>query len=141
MVNVPVGLDAIQKASRDAEHARDADLLARARPQYVVPQIFVRSTRPEIPVRTPDGRVITTDGMHVASNDVFIHRRLRDGSLSQDKSVTSSVRQPPAPEPVKVPAPEPNPEPAAQAAPLATDLRPRLAEEEDEVATGRRPRK
>lgn len=110
-----IGLDAVQRASSEAERAREAELEERR--GRIAPErtIFVRATRAEVPVVMPDGRVITTAGMDVPADNVFIARRIRDRSLeSLAARPRAEVQQPPPPPP---PPPEEQPQPQAEAQP------------------------
>jgi outer membrane biosynthesis protein TonB len=106
-----IGLDEVQRASSEAERAREAELEERR--GRIAPErtIFVRATRAEIPVVMPDGRVITTAGMDVPADNVFIARRIRDRSLE------SLAARPRAEVPPPPPPPEEQPQPQAEAQP------------------------
>jgi hypothetical protein len=111
-----IGLDEVQRASSEAERAREAELEERR--GRIAPErtIFVRATRAEIPVVMPDGRVITTAGMDVPADNVFIARRIRDRSLESLAARPRAEVPPPPPEEQPQPQAEALPQPEAEVA-------------------------
>lgn len=105
-------LTALQNQTSENIRAREKELQDRRGNQPPSATKWVRPSRDDIPVPMPDGRVIGPEGLEVNANDVYIARRIRDGSLVDGQG----------------PTPEAHPEPAAPATELIRDDNTRQAE-------------
>lgn len=94
MADPYASLNAVQDASAAAARAIADTIPTGPRPSTM----WVKASDPSIPVRLSDGTTVTEQGMEVSANDVFIARRIRDGSLVRTDPVKPVAEAPAQPQ-------------------------------------------
>jgi len=75
-------MERLHRKADARRNERKAMPLASALAQWPKPQIFVRPTRRNLVIHDKSGNAYPKDGLFVMADDIYVQRRIRDGSLT-----------------------------------------------------------